>query len=91
MSDIFVKWRRLDMIADSFKMCAGTLNSCAGQVDDIRVTLKMSDDVAQNIKRRLKRDTDRICELKVMMKSYSEALSEIARLYESTESANLNR
>ncbi len=91
MSDIFVKWVKLNDAANSFKSYATTLERYASQVESVRSRLRLSDEISQSVKATLAKDVANIQALSKNMRSYSSSLAMISEIYRTTEEANIDR
>ncbi len=91
MSDIFVKWVKLNDSANRLKSYATALERYASQVDSVRSRLRLSDEVSQSVKAALDKDVSGIHNLAEKMNSYGSSLAVISELYKTTENANIDR
>ena len=87
MSSIYVKWAPL--ASSSKKLVYGTraVNQVIESVNSVKLTLKISDEVAQSITTKLNRDLQNIVGIKDSLASYASAIDRIAALYKKTENS----
>ncbi len=89
MSDIYVKWDKLDNIASSISKYEKYMNNYSSRVESIRNTLQLSSNVSATIKSKLNRDIEQLNHISQILGDYSQKLKEISAMYKNTEQSML--
>ena len=91
MSKIYAKWNDMKRISVSIGINKRKIVNCAAKVNNVRNSLRMSDDVNYVLKSNLRNNKERIEKLANDFGTYSSVLNLLADSYKSTEEKNKNR
>ena len=89
MSNIYVKWNELSRASDKYHNCAKELKKCADRVNSVRSNLRISDEVAAQIRASLNKESEQIGYLSEEISASARSLAEIAKMYRETEQGML--
>lgn len=85
MSDIYVKWKKLEGCSSDISNCGKWVDRYALKVENVKNSLQLSAEVSSSVKAKLQKDVETLNGLAASLKDYSQKLLEISNLYGSTE------
>lgn len=85
MSNIYVKWKKLDSVASSISNYEKYMRNYSSRVESVKNTLQLSPNVTNSVRIKLNSDIEKLNELAQNLEDYSQKLKEISVMYQNTE------